>query len=58
MNESNCFFQLLQTAVGNNKDAVAFSEEEWQTCYDKAERHSLLAIVFPVVQKYSKKRGW
>lgn len=47
------FFQLLQIAV-ERKDVTSFqmNEKEWHYCYDQAYRQSLLAVLFPAVQKY------
>lgn len=54
MNEGNCFFELLQTALGTQQTPITFTRYEWEACYEQAAKHSLLAIVFPVVQKYLK----
>lgn len=50
----NPFLKLLHVAVGN-EEVLAFSEHDWQYCYNQAEKQSLLAFLFPVVQKYLKK---
>lgn len=53
MTQEQVFFQLLQIVV-RTKDVNSFSigEQEWHYCYEQASRQSLLAVLFPAVQKF------
>ena len=47
------FFKLLHVALGTD-DILSFTETEWQHCYQQAEKHCLVAFLFPVFQQYTK----
>ena len=53
MGKEGLFFFLLQIAVETKTDeSFCMSEQDWRYCYEQASRQSLLAVLFPTVQKY------
>lgn len=53
MGREEIFFQLLQIAVGTKCiDTFRLSEKNWRYCFKQAYQQSLLATLFPIVQKY------